>query len=185
MTSIIHAIEKAREVLATCNPDTMVPFPFDNIIKENPDISVVYGSTTRNGISGAILYDDNTQKYKILINSDEPEARQNFSLAHELGHYFLHQEELKKQGQNGFITTIYGYDSALLRESTAIESKQIETEANAFAAELLMPEQKVRQIVAETPNFTIEDYAKIFHVSVAAMAIRVERLDLIKHEPAN
>jgi len=45
--------------------------------------------------SGLILFSDG--KYKIYINSQCGENRKRFTLAHELGHYFLHREYLTQK----------------------------------------------------------------------------------------
>lgn len=177
-TGIQNATNMAREVAKKYNPKTLVPFPFSKILDQREDLEIICGPTTQDGISGAILYDKETNKYRILINSDEPETRQNFSIAHELGHYFLHQTELKGCNSQGFISAIYGADNALLRKNILAESQKTETEANTFAAELIMPSHKMRQVFNQAKGLTIEEYARIFHVSPAAMAIRVERLGL-------
>lgn len=184
MRCVSRAVNKAKEVLDSCNPNAVVPFPFEKVFNKYGNIDVFYGSTTADGISGAILYDTETDRYRILINSDEPEARRNFSLAHELGHYFLHQDKLKEQGENGFVSALYGHDNVLLRKSITIESREVETEANAFAAELLMPQEKMMEVF-ESADFTIEECARIFHVSVAAMAVRVESLGLLNRGSSN
>lgn len=75
----------------------------------------------------------NDQKY-IMINSNiENIGRKNFTIAHELGHYFLNHA-LK---QNDF----YCVDSEILEDGS--NTSEIEKEANYFATCLLMPEEKI------------------------------------------
>ncbi|MNR05170.1 hypothetical protein D3C85_1211830 [compost metagenome] len=51
-----------------------------------------------------------------------------------------------------------------------------EKEANTFAAEILMPEDKVREFYAL--NGDVKDTADAFKVSTVAMAVRLEKLGL-------
>lgn len=60
---------------------------------------------------------------RIVINSKEPSYRRRFSIAHEIGHWFLHAQQ-----HNGKIVF-----------RTRKSSDRIEAEANAFAGALLMP----------------------------------------------
>jgi Zn-dependent peptidase ImmA (M78 family) len=54
-----------------------------------------------------------------------------------------------------------------------------EVEANYFAAELIMPEEQVREMYDKL-NGDIDDLASFFRVSKLAMAIRVDTLNLEK-----
>lgn len=84
-------------------------------------------------LSGFIGYGDNGLSV-ICINYKRPIGHQNFTLAHELGHWFMHK------GQN-----ISDDD-----KTCSYSSEIIEKEANAFASELLYPERMF-----------LEDYLKI------------------------
>ena len=110
-------------------------------------------------ISGA--FDRRTKK--IYLDKTDPKTRKIFTLAHELGHYFLHQNV---QGD------IFDRDKTL-RETKDPKEK----EADAFAAELLMPEQSIREYwtIAES----IQQLADIFAVSYLAMKTRLQHLGFI------
>jgi Zn-dependent peptidase ImmA (M78 family) len=92
---------------------------------------------------------------RILVNAGEGAARQRFTVAHELGHWVY----LCLEGNDA-----PGY----CREQDVglgPEAKQLEREANVFAAELRMPEDAVRA-AAGAP-----DPATTFGVSGEAMGV--------------
>ena len=120
-------------------------------------------------ISGSILRDDNNETYSIYVNRKHPPNRRRFTIAHEIGHYisFLKgsysKEVLEKNG------ALEDYAIMFREEGKCSEA---ETEANLIAAEILMPEEKVRELVEQ--DLTIEEMADKFFVSPASMAIRVQ-----------
>lgn len=73
----------------------------------------------------------------IVVNGNQAHVRQRFSIAHEFGHFVLGHDQADIDHT---ITTIFGDED----ESYLVEG-DIEQEANAFAAELLMPRDWVRQ----------------------------------------
>lgn len=111
----------------------------------------------RPDVSGAF---DRSAK-EIYLNSTDPQSRKLFTLAHELGHYFLHSSV---------------ESDVLFRERTDHKEKK-EKEADQFAAELLMPESSIRAYwpIAES----IQQLADIFSVSYLAMKTRLQYLGFI------
>ena len=177
-----QAIETAKEIAKRYNKDTLIPFPFGDMSRELGDLEILYDDIKRD-ISGAIVYDETSKKYKILVNSSESPERQYFTLAHEVGHYFLHKEYLQNPESRSLVDTLENYGNAMFRSMGPMdeEARSREREANHFAAELIMPENKVREAWDITRGtFSIEYYAKMFSVSVSAMAIRIENLGLKK-----
>lgn len=55
----------------------------------------VYETEFNNEISGIIRYDKEREKYEIIVNKNNAWVRKRFTIAHELGHYFLHRDMLK------------------------------------------------------------------------------------------
>jgi Zn-dependent peptidase ImmA (M78 family) len=98
---------------------------------------------------------------RIDLNRREPELRQRFTLAHEIGHfvknkdaefeYVDHRDTLAEQGTN-----------------------EEEVFANSFAAELLMPESAVQKLL-ET-GMEEKQLARELNVSLAAIRTRLESL---------
>jgi len=104
---------------------------------------------------GCTIYDSRNDIYIVLYNFplNNPERisfqRLNWTLAHELGHIYLgHTNE------------------------TAVN----ELEANAFAAQFLMPEVTMCSTMSMFPEYTIEDIMKIFRVSREAAKRRIETM---------
>ena len=110
----------------------------------------------------------------IGVNALHAPNRQRFTLAHELAHILLHREELEH--------AVHVDRGSLRRDALAAEGVDpIEIEANAFAAELLMP---TRLLISELERHPVdlEDdaavaaLAKRFRVSDAAMRYRLNSL---------
>ncbi|HSW90167.1 MAG TPA: ImmA/IrrE family metallo-endopeptidase [Patescibacteria group bacterium] len=173
--SVLTAIAKAESLVKTYNPEGLSPFPYKEIEKSKEDLSI-YLVKLPDEVSGAIRFNKEKNKFEIFVNLIKPDTRQYFTIAHELGHYFLHDQIVKGQDivvddDNQFEVnrTLYRLDQA----SFSI----IETEANNFAASLIMPEYLVRKAWGSLQN--VEECASLFKVSVVAMSIRLEKLHLL------
>lgn len=171
-------VQKAKEFLQLHNPDGLIPFPFEDTIARLGDVELRYLATDDANINGAIYLSGGV--YNIVINSSKPPRRRYFTIAHELGHYYLHKDELKDEPGSGFVDfkSLESVSSLLRPDSLPAEKKlaQQEREANTFAAEILMPEDKVREFYKL--NGDIAETADAFKVSTVAMAIRLEKLRL-------
>jgi Zn-dependent peptidase ImmA (M78 family) len=176
MMSLTHIRALAEEYATKYNPEQLAPFPYENILREHKDLRIYFTSLDDDNVSGTILLKDG--ECNILINSNKPPTRQHFTLGHELGHYFLHQNLL--QSEQGIIDGDDSLDGSKIlyrSDDEAEKKKDIEIAANNFAASLLMPADLVRQ--AWEVTHSVEECARIFQVSVVAMSIRVTRMGLI------
>lgn len=167
--------QTAEELAKQYNPQNLVPFPFENIEKDKQDVKI-YFAPLSDEISGSITYEKKEKRFNILINTNKPRTRQYFTVAHEMAHYFLHQEIFKNldiiiDGDNNIDST------SMLYRASISEGTQIEIEANNFAASILMPTELV--IRAWNVFKSVEECAKFFQVSVSAMSIRLEKLNLL------
>jgi Zn-dependent peptidase ImmA (M78 family) len=105
--------------------------------------------------------------FDIYIASHTSGERDNFTVAHEIGHYVLHYLWPRKQGKTlkKAYATRYGSDRA-------------EWEANWFAAAFLMPEAAYKKSYQENNgNFVL--IASDFGVSPKAAEVRAQALHLI------
>ena len=98
---------------------------------------------------------------KIIINENYSPTRKTFTLAHELGHYLLHPDQDKLR-----------IDHFNYAESSQ-ESLE-ETEANYFAASLLMPQEEFINVLSLTPD--VSQIAQYFGVSEVAVKNRLKWL---------
>ena len=119
------------------------------------------------GMSGALIRLPGAQPI-IGVNASDSGERQRFTIAHELGHLFLHDDELHVD------TRIYLRSG---RSSEAVDVKEIE--ANQFASNLLMPAFMLEPDLAEKGRFDLDDTARElatrYGVSVQAMTFRLAK----------
>lgn len=120
----------------------------------------------RENISG-LIKKVGPDSYEIRVNSEHSETRKRFTIAHELGHFVLHKALIG----DGIVDNA-AYRSADGEFSNpAIGSRQ-ETEANKFAANLLMPDESITKLQRQGIT-TPRQMAAILKVSEGAMKIRL------------
>ncbi|MEE1655776.1 ImmA/IrrE family metallo-endopeptidase [Microvirga sp. CF3062] len=112
-------------------------------------------------------------RFHVAVNVNDHYYRQRFTMAHELGHYLMHRDLL---GEGTDDNRAYRSIDAGKFHNTSI-LPQHETEANRFAANLLMPAHLVKRYFYEL-NGELERLSKIFQVSSEAMRHRLASLDL-------
>ncbi len=115
---------------------------------------------------GAVVKDGNNS-FKIIVSPFQDEKRRRFTIAHELGHLFLHmgylinQEIWNRQDKN-----IYH----------RVGSSEKEYQANEFAAAFLMPKAEYLKVmnenVIEKNEVDTSKIAEYFNVSVEAASNR-------------
>lgn len=136
------------------------------------------------GVSGKIQR-DNEGGYYIVANQNEPPVRQRFTIAHELGHYVYHRSLI---GDGVSDSPAYRAPDDSVYDKTPLEPIH-ERQANQFAANMLMPMAKIREIENQNPNIDVRELAKRFHVSEDAMRIRkgmkTRRQELLEQFEAN
>ncbi|TIL24585.1 MAG: ImmA/IrrE family metallo-endopeptidase [Mesorhizobium sp.] len=125
----------------------------------------VIATTLPSGISGEIRPDlDNAGQFVIKVNRNDSARRQRFTVAHEIGHYLLHRDQI-----GAGITDDVLYRSEL--------SDRREAQANRMAADLLMPQQLVDEWLDRARTLKVDNVvgflADKFNVSEAAMKIRL------------
>ena len=145
-----------------------IPFKIVEFAKEL-GINVYLDDEMPDNVSGRIEKDNNGI-FSCVLNNKHSVARHIFTIAHELGHYFRHQKYFETH--NSLEEPLYNQfskDRAIQNN----EQKQMEQEANEFAAELLMPEITVKEKWYKFEG-SVSKMARYFNVSELAMAFRIK-----------
>lgn len=131
--------------------------------------------------SGLIYVDPKSGHAVIGLNVSHSKTRQRFTLAHELGHFLLH-----KRNEGGLHVDESDFFVRFRDHHSADGSDREEREANAFAAELLMPtgflERDVKGMgdgLSLSDDTAIRALAQRYGVSLQALSIRLANLGLI------
>ncbi|TFB21402.1 ImmA/IrrE family metallo-endopeptidase [Filobacillus milosensis] len=124
-------------------------------------------------ISGVLYIDNN--KTIIGLNDNHSDTRHRFTIAHEIGHFVLHEGEQIHVDRN-----FRGYFRNSL-SSQAIDYEEIE--ASTFTAALLMPGEVLKKAIFKDgidleSDDNIQELANKFNVSQQALLIRLGKLSL-------
>jgi Zn-dependent peptidase ImmA (M78 family) len=123
----------------------------------------IYESNLGQGVSGALVRDPSyhtRSEFIIFVNSDEAYVRQRFTAAHEIGHFVLHRDKIGQRVEDNYLLRSDGLSNAT------------ESQANKFAADLLMPYPLIDSLVREGVT-GIDALAIRLQVSQIALAIRL------------
>lgn len=169
MTSLLLRLKLAKqrgEALLTEENITGLPVdPF--AIANKHDIVVQAKPDTESGVSGMLLRHGNA--FGILYASDIPnEGFQRFSVAHELGHYFL----------DGHIDHVLPNDGVHASHAGFSSGDPYEQEADNFAVGLLMPSKPFKKLMgrARLGLQDIEAARETCKTSLTSTAIRYAEL---------
>ena len=170
-------IEKAAEKLIDELGISEMPIPVEKIA-EHAGCIVKPFDDDKDGISGVFMVKNSVPT--IGYNSKQSLVRQRFTIAHELGHFVLHNNN---DPRNVYVD--HNTYPLFRDQNSSTGSSLIEQQANAFAAALLMPEKLV---VNEVKNLNVDltdespalsELASKFNVSMMALSIRLATLHLI------
>lgn len=171
----VKSIIKVAEDLLQSFGDITLPIRVEDIARFLEIKVVPY--PLENDLSGILLIEpDNVT---IGYNQNESRARRRFTVAHELGHYKLHNTKANS-------SQVFADDKFLVlfrsqNVNDGSEEARREFEANTFAAALLMPESL---LLKEIQNLefdlgderTIKELSRRFEVSTTAMYYRLLNL---------
>jgi Zn-dependent peptidase ImmA (M78 family) len=146
-------------------------------IAEDVGLTVQF-APAQDDLSGFLLRDHVAQRSVIGVNASHSDNRKRFTIAHELGHFLLHDYEN--------IHVDRGFSVKLRSEKSSEGTDDEEKEANLFAAELLMPMHFLEADLAEIDDVdlvnedVIPKLAKQYGVSTQAMTFRLSYLGYIE-----
>ena len=141
--SEIRNYERIVELIRKIAP----PLALENVIVdieeavESIGIDVRYSDMTHldiEGVSGYVFSKEG--KPIIVVNGEDVEKRRRFTIAHELGHVFLHWDWLPNEKLKDDLVEISFRNGRYSKEQL-----EREEEANKFAAEFLAPRKNVRE----------------------------------------
>ena len=167
------AVTVARDLLDECEV-RKAPVDLDRVVNY---LSVDVRYAELEEVSGLTFHSDRGNR--ILVNSSHAPTRRRFTLAHELGHHLLHP---------GHQLVVDSDVRVSRRDATSsLATQQQEIEANAFAAELLMPREFVRDhlstLVGDSDEVDreqiVSELAGRFDVSQQAMEYRLINLGIL------
>ena len=175
-----------RQALDLLQQQGLLSAPIDvQQLARRLNMKVIFKFFEDDGLSG-IVFRGSDGVITLGINTLNTEARQRFSVAHEIGHALLH---LKSAGNEELFVDPPA--RVMFRDGSAsLGEDRREIEANQFAAGLLMPAPLIREIasklVASNKSVTVGDVlerlTQRFKVSGQAMRFRLVTLGVIDPE---
>jgi Zn-dependent peptidase ImmA (M78 family) len=137
----------------------------------------ILSKPSEDDLSGFLFRDFANGQNIIGINQNHHPNRKRFTLAHEIGHFILHNHE----GFH-FDSKNQSYLIKLRKTNSDLTNEIEEQEANLFAAELLMPKIFLERDIIKFKNAdllfddNIPDLARKYKVSVRALTFRLANL---------
>ncbi|MBN8857004.1 MAG: ImmA/IrrE family metallo-endopeptidase [Sphingobacteriales bacterium] len=171
----IKNIIKAAEELLQSFGDVSLPIRVEDIARGLGIKVLAY--PLENDLSGVLVIEP--ENVTIGYNQNESRARRRFTVAHELGHYKLHNTRPNSSQVFADDKFLVLFRSQNVNEDS--EEARREFEANTFAAALLMPESLLLQEIQNLEfdlgdERTIKELSRRFEVSTTAMYYRLLNL---------
>lgn len=126
------------------------------------------------GFSDGRIRKTGPKTFEIAVSPFQTEERRNFTIAHELGHLFLHM---------GFQTNEVVWSNHDSTPYYRNGNSEREYQSNEFAAAFLMPQEDYKHVMDQYTNGKLVQTAEIarhFHVSVDAAANRGKWLGYLR-----
>ena len=176
----LEPAEGARQLLRELNVQDLPIQPRE--IAEQLQI-VVWEREMESQYDGCLMRVGDT--WGILLNNlIQSQARKNFTIAHELGHYYLDGGQTERQnsatGEEDKVAEFVPQHRCQREDLRGFDSHQLEEQrANQFAVELLMPFPIFRADATDLPEIglpAIDTLADKYSTSLTSTAIRYTRL---------
>ena len=153
---------ETKQIIDELHKDTKFPIDLNRIIQAEGNIRTRpanYGEK----FNGRIEYIPE-KKIFILYHPATVTGRTRFSIAHELGHFYIPEHR-------NLLLTGKSHNS----HSGFISEKRLEREADEFASYLLIPQSYFKKLLSQKTFLTLKDLLELsnqLQVSATAMAIR-------------
>lgn len=152
MDIAILTAQRLREKYNHCPNSTLI----GKIIADHHIVVDAWPYTVEKFAGCLLKYND---EWTIVINMRQSPNRKLFTIAHELGHYFLHRHQ-----KSQFTCHI----------EQSYRLSRLEQEANRFAAELLMPAETIYKYLQQ--QYPQSRIANLLGVSESAVKYRIQKL---------
>lgn len=156
--------EKVDEILIEYDMYKKAPIDVLKICAQNSIEVQVVKFKDKNVCAAIHKSNDKIDCYEIFVNYLQSPLEQRVSIAHELGHYYLHKDILNKE----MLVDMY-------KKFSSREEKE-EKEAEYFARCLLLEEYSLRTLLAKVDD--INDIANIFKVPINFLEERIKEISL-------
>ena len=162
----IYSYEEAKTTFPEIFSE--IPIKLAELCKKM-DIDVL-GVKDDDTFCGSIKYNIERKKFQIYVNSSHSYGRIRFTVAHELAHYFLHND----------IVRVRAIEDKTVNRIQGIYN-QLETEANQLASKILMPEENIfMDVKQQTGNkIDVSSLAAKYAVSESSMGYRLTNLGIL------
>jgi Zn-dependent peptidase ImmA (M78 family) len=175
MLSARQIEKRAERILVTAGLET----PSIDVEKVAQSLGIIIRfESTSADVSGALFRRGG--RAIIGVNPSHPHKRQRFTIAHEIGHFILHRDDLHMDEANAYPNESQVKDRLLRDQVSAQATDPKEIEANRFAAALLMPAFMLGSTLTSfdipLKQKDIERLAEDYEVSLQAMAFRLANL---------
>ena len=158
---------QTRKYISELTQRVIDAYSIETPISDIEDIVKKLGGTIENRVDFDDFCEGTIRKsgensFIIALSPFQMEKRKVFTIAHELGHLFLHM---------GFMIDKELWEKQNQKIYTRFGASEQEYQANEFAAALLMPEKVYKEVMdlnSEENGINMSKVAKYFNVSVSA-----------------
>lgn len=164
LADLVHPEQLVNAILQQ-NPNLAAPVPLEELARL-AGITKIEGFASE-GFAGALITNAEKSEGAIFYSSNDPRARQRFTIGHELGHFLLpwhRQSQFQCKPQDMSFST----------------NAEWEVQANQFSAELLMPRALVMKklySLREPDLLHVQQLAIEFETSIQMTARRYAELN--------
>jgi len=131
-----HQLTKINNIIDKLNIKHDLSFPENSILEVAEKLGIsVKTAIFKEDVVGLLDYGTENQGAQIFISETDNEKKRNFTIAHEIGHLLLHHV-------NSGRLKIDRHDMQAFAQKSVDEE-----EADYFAAELLVPQTKLKEII--------------------------------------
>lgn len=167
--------EKVETLRAKYETLQTIPVDIDDFLEFDLELEIVPLAGLREKINAEAMISKDYKTIYVDVQSYNDERlwyRLKFSIAHELGHMFLHKDFFCRQNIKNEEEWINFMSSLQLKYSF------LENHANWFAGMLLVPADKLRKLLLTTKKPSLAELTRYFEVSTQVISRRLASQDM-------